>query len=304
MIKNIALLKGGNSLEAEVSKLSAASVEQALLANGYNVDSVEINNSFIEWAIENKEKVDVFFNALHGTWGEDGKIQGVFEYLQVPYTHSGVLSSAIGMNKYLSKKLFKSEGLPVPDGGILNKDFLETKGKTYQKPFIIKPVSEGSSINVHIVKESKDLDNITKKINSEKLLIEDFIEGVDLTVGVMGGEAIGLLEIETNKSFYDFNAKYKSDKTSYKEPKNLSKGIIKKILEYSEKANNVLNCTGITRVDFRFDESRGIEGIFLLEINTQPGLTKSSLLPKIAENAGISFTNLIDWIVKDARINK
>lgn len=304
MIKNIALLKGGNSLEAEVSKLSAASVEQALLVNGYNVDSVEINNNFIEWAIENKEKVDVFFNALHGTWGEDGKIQGVFEYLQVPYTHSGVLSSAIGMNKYLSKKLFKSEGLPVPDGGILNKDFLETKGKTYKKPFIIKPVSEGSSINVHIVKESKDLDNVMKKINSEKLLIEDFIEGVDLTVGVMGGEAIGLLEIETNKSFYDFNAKYKSDKTSYKEPKNLSKGIINKILEYSEKANNVLNCTGITRVDFRFDESKGIEGIFLLEINTQPGLTKSSLLPKIAENAGISFTNLIDWIVKDARINK
>ncbi len=304
MIKNIALLKGGNSSEAEVSKLSAASVEQALLINGYNVDSIEIDNNFVKWAIENKEKVDVFFNALHGTWGEDGKIQGVFEYLQVPYTHSGVLSSAIGMNKYLSKKLFKSVGLPVPEGDILNKELLETTCKTYKKPFIIKPISEGSSINVHIVKEIRDIDNVIKKINSEKLLVEDFIDGVDLTVGVMGGQAIGLLEIETNKSFYDFDAKYKSNKTLYKEPKNLSKEVKNKILEYSEIANNILNCTGITRVDFRFDQTRGVEGIFLLEINTQPGLTKSSLLPKIAKNAGISFTNLIDWIVKDARINK
>ncbi len=304
MIKNIALLKGGDSSEAEVSKMSAACVEEALLKNGYIVDSVEVDSNFPEWAFKNKDRIDIFFNALHGPWGEDGKIQGFFEYLRIPYTHSGVLSSAIGMNKYLSKKIFKNDGLPVPDGKILNEETLELKSKNIQKPFVIKPISEGSSLDVNIINNVQELNSLNKRIKLEKFMVEDFIQGVDLTVGVMNGKAIGMLQIESEKGFYDFNAKYNSTKTTYKKPYNLSSDILDKILNYSERANRLLNCSGITRVDFRFDASKGIEGIYILEINTQPGLTKNSLLPRIAKNAGIGFSELINWIVKDARINK
>ena len=304
MIRNIALLKGGNSTEAAVSRLSAFSVKKALLEMGYNVNTVEVDDNFLDWVIKNKNNVDVFFNALHGPWGEDGKIQGFLEYLKIPYTHSGVLPSAIGMNKDLSKKLFKYNGLPVPKGEVLSQALLNSDNISYQKPFVIKPISEGSSLDVHIIKNSSDLAKIVKKINLDKYLIEDFIEGTDLTVGVVGGKAIGLLEIETEEDFYDYKAKYKSSKTLYKKPENLSSDIINKLLDYSEKANNIINCTGVTRIDFRLNASRGIEGIFLLEINTQPGLTENSLLPKIAQNSGIEFNQLINWIVKDARINK
>ena len=304
MIKNIALLKGGNSPEAEVSRLSADSVKKALLEIGYNVNAIEVDDSFLDWAIKNKNNIDVFFNALHGSWGEDGKIQGFLEYLKIPYTHSGVLSSAVGMNKDLSKKIFKNHGLPVPKGEILSQALLDRDTVRYKKPFVIKPISEGSSLDVHIIKSSSDFTKLVKNINLHKYLIEDFIEGTDLTVGVIGGKAIGLLEIETEENFYDYHAKYNSSKTLYKKPKNLSSDIINQILRYSEKANDIINCTGVTRIDFRLDGSKGIEGIHLLEINTQPGLTKNSLLPKIAKNSGIKFNQLIQWIVKDAGINK
>lgn len=304
MIKNIALLKGGLSSEAEISNLSASYVKKALLENGYNVKTVNVDHSFLEWAFKNKNDIDVIFNALHGNWGEDGKIQGFFEYLKIPYTHSGVLASAVGMNKYLSKKIFESDGLPVPSGNVLSKELLFIKNNNYKIPFVVKPISEGSSLDIFIIKNLEDFYNLKKKIDTDKYLVENFIDGIDITVGLMGGKALGLLEIETNNSFYDFNAKYKSNKTSYIKPIHLSSEIVSKIIDYSERANSILNCKGITRVDFRYDERKGNDGIYILEINTQPGLTETSLLPRIAKDAGISFPKLIDWIVKDAGVDK
>jgi len=301
-IKTIAILKGGLSAEHGISIKSASSVKQALKSKGYNVLEVDVNNMFLSWAIQNKEKVDVFFNALHGRWGEDGKIQGVLEYIGIPYTHSGLTASCLGMDKELSKKIFKNEGIKVPDGKIMSKNQI-LKKDPFKRPFIIKPVSEGSSLGVNIIRKNTSIKKAIDRMKEKLILVEKYIEGSDYTVALMNGKVLGILEIIPNKSFYNFSAKYNSKETVYRYPKKTSPEIIKRIIKYAKLANKVLKCTGITRVDFRVN-LKSEEDIYVLEINTQPGLTKSSLVPKIAKQSGVSFDNLIDWIVKDAKINK
>ncbi len=302
MIKNILIVKGGKFAEAEVSRKTAKNVEQALKIKGYNTKSIEPQDNIISFLKDNKKDIDLIFNALHGSWGEDGKIQGLFEYFEIPYTHSGVSASAIGMNKFLSKSIFINNNIVVPEGYILNNNSFKIK-EEFKRPYILKPINEGSSVGIKLIKKDTDISKTLKDICSD-YLVEDYIPGVDLTVGVMNGKAIGMIEVHTEKDIYDYEYKYKNKKTKYIVPNDLDDELEKKIIFYSEKAYNLLNCKGIARVDFRVNIKSEKHKAYLLEINTQPGLTENSLFPKIAKNSGIEFPDLIDWIVKDAGLNR
>ena len=302
MIKNILIVKGGKFAEAEVSRKTAKNVEQALKFKGYNTLSIEPQDNLISFLKDNKKDIDLIFNALHGSWGEDGKIQGLFEYFEIPYTHSGVSASAIGMNKFLSKSIFINNNIVVPEGYILNNNSFKIK-EEFKRPYILKPINEGSSVGIKLIKKDTDISKTLKDICSD-YLVEDYIPGVDLTVGVMNGKAIGMIEVHTEKDIYDYEYKYKNKKTKYIVPNDLDDELEKKIIFYSEKAYNLLNCKGIARVDFRVNIKSEKNKAYLLEINTQPGLTENSLFPKIAKNSGIDFPDLVDWIVKDAGLNR
>ena len=301
--KTIAVLRGGLSLENEVSNSSANFVIKALKSIGYNTLDINVDHYFLNWAIKNKGNVDIFFNALHGKWGEDGKIQGVLEYLKVPYTHSGVTASAIGMDKELSKKIFKNGELKFLTVLLFLKKSL-LKKDPLKRPYIIKPICEGSSLGVHIISKNKQITKILKDIKENKILAEEYICGSDYTVALMNGKCLGILEILPNESFYNYSAKYKNKKTKYRYPKKTDQKIISKIIKLAKIANKQIKATSITRVDFRVNEKKGENGIYALEINTQPGLTRTSLVPKIAKQSGINFESLIDRIVKNAKVNK
>ena len=302
MTKNILIVKGGKYAEAEVSRKTAINVEKALNAKGYNTTSIEPQDNFISYLNDNKENIDIIFNALHGSWGEDGKIQGLFEYFSIPYTHSGVSSSAVGMNKFLSKSIFLNNSIVVPKGRIFINKNLNIE-EEFERPYIIKPINEGSSVGINLIKKNTDI-NIFLKNKYLDHLMEEYIPGIDLTVGLMSGKVIGMLEIVTEKDIYDYEFKYNSKNTKYVIPTNLDPKLKKEIYSYSEKSFQLLNCKGIARVDFRLNlESEG-KKVFLLEINTQPGLTENSLFPKIAKNSGLEFPDLVEWIIKDAGLNR
>ena len=302
MTKNILIVKGGKYAEAEVSRKTAINVEMALQARGYNTTSIEPQDNLISFLNDNKENIDIIFNALHGSWGEDGKIQGLFEYLAIPYTHSGVSSSALGMNKFLSKSVFLNNNIVVPKGKIfINKDL--NIQEEFERPYIIKPINEGSSVGINLIKENTDI-NIFLKDKYLDHLMEEYIPGIDLTVGLMSGKVIGMLEVITEKEIYDYEFKYNSKNIKYVVPTNLELKLKKEIYSYSEKSYKLLNCKGIARVDFRLNLESKSKKVFLLEINTQPGLTENSLFPKIAKNSGLEFPDLIEWIINDAGINR
>ena len=302
MIKNILIVKGGEYAEAEVSRKTAINVEKALKARGYNTTSIEPQDNLISYLNDNKENIDIIFNALHGSWGEDGKIQGLFEYLSIPYTHSGVSSSALGMNKFLSKSIFLNNNIVVPKGRIFINKNLNLK-EEFERPYIIKPINEGSSVGIHLIKKNTDI-NIFLKNKYLDHLMEEYIPGIDLTVGLMSGKVIGMLEVVTEKEIYDYEFKYNSKNTKYVIPTNLDPKLKEEIYSYSEKSYQLLNCKGIARVDFRINLAAEGNKIFLLEINTQPGLTENSLFPKIANNSGLEFSDLVEWIIKDASVNR
>ena len=301
--KNILIIKGGYSEEAEVSRNTAVNVEKALKLKGYRTKSLEVDKNFFHWLLNNRKDVDVVFNALHGFWGEDGKVQGLLECLKIPYTHSGVSASAIGMNKYLSKNIFMTHGMNVPKGYIINKNKI-TKKEPLERPFIIKPVSEGSSLGIHLIKKKDSLKKIISKLKINNFLIEEFIPGNDITVAVINGKPLGILEVLIKQDIYSYDAKYKSKNTKYVIPNNLSEKTIKNILSVSEKSFKLLNCRGVARIDFRINKNSKKEDFFILEINTQPGLTKNSLLPRIAKNSGIEFPDLVELIINDAGLKK
>mgnify|MGYP001194703829 CR=1 FL=1 len=303
MKKNILILKGGFSNEAEVSRLTAESVAEALTLKGYKTKLIELDKNFLSWLLENKNQVDVIFNALHGAWGEDGKIQSLLEYIKIPYTHSGIVASALGMNKHLSKSIFFSNGIKVPKGKIISKKNLLNKDP-FARPFIIKPIDEGSSLGTFLIKEKKIVRNLIKNSKLKKFLAEEYIPGNDITVAIMNGKAIGMIEIITNEDIYDYNAKYKSNKTKYIIPKTINKKTERLLLEVAEMSFKLLQCKGIARADFRYDKASQNNEAYLLEINTQPGLTKTSLFPKIAKDAGFDFPDLVEWIVKDAGVQR
>ncbi len=302
MTKNILIVKGGEYAEAEVSRKTAVNVETALKAKGYNTKSIEPQDNLISFLNDNKENIDIIFNALHGSWGEDGKIQGLFEYFAIPYTHSGVTSSAVGMNKFLSKSIFLNNNIVAPKGRIFINKNLNIQ-EEFERPYIVKPINEGSSVGINLIKKNTDI-NIFLKNKYLDHMMEEYIPGIDLTVGLMNGKAIGMLEIITKKEIYDYEFKYNSSSTKYIIPKNLDPKLKKEIYRYSEKSFKLLNCKGIARVDFRLNLKSEDKKVFLLEINTQPGLTENSLFPKIAKNSGLEFPELVEWVIKDSGVNR
>jgi D-alanine-D-alanine ligase len=299
----VGVLMGGVSREREVSLESGRAVCKALKELDYAVVASEVGQELVDVLVKLCGHVDVIFNALHGPYGEDGCVQGLCELLKLPYTHSGVLASALAMDKVLSKQMFRQAGIPVPEGVVRPCSAVFTK-EAPSVPFVVKPIGEGSSLGVRLIasKEDKALDDPVWSAY-DKVLVEEYIPGRELTVLVMNEKSVEVLEIKPEDGFYDFDSKYISGSTEYIIPAPLSEKVRESALEYAQLAHATLGCSGVTRADFRYDESRGDKGIKLLEINTQPGLTATSLVPQIAAYAGLSFNSLVDWIVRDAQCN-
>ena len=306
--KKILVVLGGTSREREVSLESAKSCITALKKTGYQVS--KFDPKFLPISEIGKTDADIIFNALHGKDGEDGRVQSFFEYFRIPYTHSGVLSSMIAMNKYFSKQLFIKNRIRTPNYFFLNrKDYLSVNlMKKIRKnklnfPIVIKPNDEGSSIGVKICKNLNSLKTQFKKSNKnyDNLIFETYIPGKEIQVAVVGGKSIGAIELRPKRKFYDYKAKYKkSAKTQHIMPAEISKKKYREVLRISKKANKILKCKGIVRCDFRFYKNK----FFLLEVNTQPGMTSLSLVPEIAKHSKISFVQLVKWMANDASINR
>ncbi|PHP67587.1 D-alanine--D-alanine ligase [Zhengella mangrovi] len=301
--KHVAVLMGGFSSERPVSLASGTACADALESEGYEVTRVDVDRDVASVLADLKP--DVAFNALHGPFGEDGTIQGVLEYLQIPYTHSGVLASALAMDKEKSKKLAKASGMPVAESKVMNRfDF--TSAHPMKPPYVVKPVAEGSSFGVVIVKE--DQPHPPQVITSadwkygDRVMVERFIHGRELTCAVMGDVALGVTEIvPVGHQFYDYDSKYVTGGSRHECPANLSPNIYQKIQTLALKAHQVLGCRGVTRSDFRYDDRHSEQGeLIWLEVNTQPGMTPTSLAPELAQHAGHSFGEFVSWMVEDA----
>ena len=306
--KKILVVLGGTSREREISLESAKSCIKALKKIGYRV--FKFDPKYYSLTKLEKDNPDIIFNSLHGKDGEDGKIQSYFEYFRIPYTHSGVLSSMLAMNKYFSKQLFIKNRIRTPNYFFYNNNnnskfnlYRKIKQNNLKFPIVIKPNDEGSSIGVKICKNihllKKEFEKLRK--NYQNLIFETYIPGQEIQVALMGGKSIGAIELRPKREFYDYSAKYKkSAKTLHIMPAPLSKKKYKEVLKISEKANKILKCRGIVRCDFRFYKNK----FFLLEINTQPGMTSLSLVPEIAKHSNISFLQLVQWMVNDSGINR
>ncbi len=302
-MKHVAVLMGGWSSEREVSLSSGKACAQGLRDAGYKVTCVDVDRD-VSSALR-KLQPDVAFNALHGPYGEDGLIQGVLEYLQIPYTHSGVLASSLAMDKDLAKRVAKSVGIPVAKSFVMSR--LEAAPKhVMTPPYVIKPVAEGSSFGVLFVRE--DMSTPPQELYSsswpygERIMVEKYVGGRELTCMVMGNVAMGVTEIVPDAGgWYDFDAKYGEDGAKHECPAKIKRNIYQKIQTLSLKAHQVMGCRGVTRSDFRLDDGpMGTGELIWLEINTQPGMTPTSLVPELALQAGHSFEELLSWIVEDA----
>lgn len=301
--KHVAVLLGGFSSERPVSLSSGNACANALEAEGYRVTRVDVDRDL--GATLAALRPDVCFNALHGPFGEDGTVQGILEYLAIPYTHSGVLASALAMNKEQAKRVAKAAGLPVAESKVIDRTAVRNE-HPMTPPYVVKPVSEGSSFGVVIVKE--DQSHPPQIIASpdwkygEIVMVERYIYGRELTCAVMGDVALGVCEIvPTGHSFYDYDSKYVPGGSKHVIPAKLSLNIYQKIQTLSLKAHQAIGCRGISRSDFRYDDRYSENGeIVWLEVNTQPGMTPTSLVPEIAAEAGHSFGELLRWMVEDA----
>ena len=303
--EKVTVLMGGISAERDVSLDSGKACAKALSEIGFDVTTLDAKDDFIEKLIKNKP--DKVFNALHGRFGEDGSIQGLLEHLKIPYTHSGILSSAIAMDKLTSKKIFKEAKISSPEYQVIKtvEDFQSSK---IGYPCVVKPNNEGSSVGVYIFNEpNKSYEDtivtLLKKYNF--LILEKYIPGREIQVAVMGSKPLGGIEIVPTRSFYDYEAKYSANaKTKHIIPVKINEADYKKILDIALQAHNILGCRGVTRSDFRYNESDKVNKIYILEVNTQPGMTSLSLVPEIANYYGISFNELVKWIINDASINR
>ena len=304
MKKKILVLCGGISKERLISLDTGRQVANELKKKKYTVTTCEPNHALLKNI--KLFKPDIIFNALHGQFGEDGYIQTILETLKIPYTHSGVIASSIAMDKEISKKIFNKNKILTPKHIKFNfkkkeKDIIKIIEKKLKFPVVIKPINEGSSVHVYICDKNNLIKNLKKLKIYDEILIEEFIPGREIQVAIMGNKTLGAIELEPKRKFYDYEAKYNSNaKTKHIIPVNLSKKDLNKIINITQKAHQIINCRGVTRSDFKFYKGK----FYLLEINTQPGMTKLSLVPEIANSVGISFIKLIEWILKDASINR
>jgi D-alanine-D-alanine ligase len=306
MTKHVAVLMGGLSNEREVSLRSGQGCADALERAGYRVSRVDVGHDVA--SVLTALKPDVAFNALHGRFGEDGLIQGVLEYLEIPYTHSGVLASALAMDKHQAKIAFKAAGIPVTDHVVANRSEV-ARAHVMAPPYVVKPLADGSSNGIFIVKA--DQTHPPQEIlgedwkGGEELMVERYIPGRELTCAVMGDVALGVTEIVTDLAFYNYEAKYARGGSVHILPAQIQPKIYDKVQKMALKAHAALGCRGVTRTDFRFNEQAGPDGeLVCLELNTQPGMTETSLAPEQARHAGHSFEELVAWMVEDASCNR
>jgi D-alanine-D-alanine ligase len=302
MSRSVAVLMGGWSSEREVSLVSGRDCAAALEALGYAVRRIDVTRDLDALLTALTPRPEVAFNALHGTGGEDGTIQGVLEFLRIPYTHSGVLASAVAMHKPTAKAVFAAAGLPLAEGRVVTRGEL-AQGDVYPRPFVVKPAAEGSSVGVRIVRANDN--SWAAEARSwvyEENLVERFIPGRELTVAVMGDRALGALEIRPNNAtMYDYDAKYAPGGSTHLMPAPIHPRAYAEALDVGLRAHRAVGCRGVSRADLRYDDTAGEPGrVVLLEINTQPGMTPTSLVPDIARHAGIGFAELVRWMVENA----
>lgn len=303
---HVAVLMGGWSAERPVSLDSGNGCADALEGEGFKVTRVDVGRDIA--MVLTDLKPDVAFNALHGPYGEDGTIQGLLELLDIPYTHSGVMASAVAMNKVMSRGLFEAAGVPVATGKVVNR-LDAAKQHIMPPPYVIKPIAEGSSFGVFIVPE--DQAHPPQELYSdewafgEDILVETFIPGRELTCAVMGDRALDIIEIVPRTRFYDYEAKYLPGGSEHVLPAEISSNIYQTVQTLALKAHRALGCSGVSRADFRYDDRPDGSGTLVcLEVNTQPGMTETSLVPELAAHVGIGFGALVRWMVEDASVNR
>lgn len=300
-IRSVAVLMGGWTAERDVSLVSGRECAKALAAIGYEVRSIDVTRDLAAMVQALTPAPDVVFNALHGRGGEDGTVQGVLEFLRVPYTHSGVLASAVAMDKPTARSVFTAAGLPLAEGRVATRDEIAA-GDVLPRPYVVKPINEGSSVGVRIVQRA---DNSwaaeAKAWQYERALVERYVPGREITVAVMGDRALGALEIRPAKGFYDYAAKYAPGGSEHLMPAPIHRRAYDEALAIGVAAHKALGCRGVSRADLRYDDTAGEPGkLVLLEVNTQPGMTPTSLVPDIARHAGIEFPALVRWMVENA----
>jgi D-alanine-D-alanine ligase len=304
MSKRVAVLMGGSSAEREVSLVSGRECAAGLREAGYQASEIDVGHDLAALLEALTPRPDVVFNALHGRWGEDGCIQGVLNLLQLPYTHSGLLASAVAMDKPMAKQIFATAGLACPEGVIVHRDQV-LAGDVMPRPYVIKPPNEGSSVGVRIVTAGANEPPLTSTSwqFGELVLVERYVDGRELTVAVMGDRSLAVTEITPQVGFYDYEAKYTEEHAArHVVPARLPKQVTDNAMDMALRAHQVLGCRGISRADFRYDDTKRKPGeLFLLEVNTQPGMTPMSLVPEQAAHLGISFPELCAWLVENAQ---
>jgi D-alanine-D-alanine ligase len=307
--KHVAVLMGGWSAEREVSLNSGKACCQALEAEGFKVTPIDVGTDIATVLESVRPKPEVVFNALHGRFGEDGTIQGLLEVLRLPYTHSGVLASALAMQKDMAKVILKAAGVPVPEGVTVHRREAAER-HVLPPPYVVKPVNEGSSVGVIIVRE--DRTHPPQELLREDwpfgdlVLVEKYVAGRELTCAVMGDRALGVIDIQPATGlFYDYDAKYAKGGSIHVLPAEIKPNIYQRVQELALTAHQALGCRGVSRADLRYDDTPGGTGdLVVLEVNTQPGMTETSLVPEIAAHAGYSFGELVKWMVEDASFDR
>ena len=306
MSKHVAVLMGGWSAEREISLRSGKACAEALARLGYRVTRIDVGRDIA--TVLTTVKPDVALNMLHGRPGEDGTLQGVLEILAIPYTHSGVMASAVAMQKDIAKALFRAADVPIPEGLVVSR-FEAAKSHLLPPPYVIKPIAEGSSVGVFIVREdhAHPPQELTRADwpYGERMLVEKYIPGKELTCAVMGDAALGVIEIVPTVRFYDYEAKYAPGGSKHLLPAPVSSFVYQQVRRLALAAHRALGCRGVSRADFRYDDRiEGSAGLVCLEVNTQPGMTETSLVPELAAHAGITFDELVQWMIEDASLNR
>jgi D-alanine-D-alanine ligase len=306
MSKHVAVLMGGWSAERAISLRSGKACAEALARRGHRVTRIDAGRDIA--AVLTTVKPDVALNMLHGRPGEDGTLQGVLEILAIPYSHSGVMASAVAMQKDLAKALFRAAEVPVPEGLVAPR-FEVAKSHLLPPPYVIKPIAEGSSVGVFIVREdhAHPPQELTREDwpYGERVIVEKYIAGKELTCAVMGDAALGVIEIVPTVRFYDYEAKYAPGGSKHLLPAPVSSFVYQQVRRLALAAHRALGCRGVSRADFRYDDRiEGTGGLVCLEVNTQPGMTETSLVPELAAHAGITFDELVQWMIEDASLNR
>lgn len=301
MTRHVAVLMGGWSAEREVSLASGAACTNALKEAGFDVTPIDVQRDMGALVTRLYPKPDAVFNALHGRYGEDGCVQGLLNILGIPYTHSGLLASSLAMDKPMAKRIFEEAGIPIAKHVMATEEEI-LAGDPMPRPYVIKPSNEGSSVGIHIMFEGDNEPPFgsTGWPHGDQVMVEEFIGGQELTVSVMGDKPLAVTDISTERNFYDYAAKYEQGGSQHVIPAEIDDELYDTCLELALRAHRALGCRGVSRADFRYDGER----LCILEVNTQPGMTATSLIPEQAEYAGISFPELVTWMVDNARCDE